>query len=218
MLILGLVAAIAVAAVRATGADDDPAPSGDVIAPAVAVDGSVPVGEKDAPVTVAIYFDYMCPACGQLEATQGEDLDEMVDSGDVRVELRPISFLDEVSQGSGYSTRAASAMATVADASPEDVWAFHRALYAEQPAEGTTGLSDDQLAAIADDSGVPSAVVERFDDRTFEPWVEQVTQEAFDAGLEGTPTVLIDGETVEGDLYGPGALRQAVEAAGGEGP
>lgn len=215
VVILALVAAIAVAVYRASQDDDDGGASGEVVVPAAAVDGSIPVGDEGAPVTMAIYFDYMCPACGQLEETQGEDLSQMVEQGDVRVELRPISFLDETSMGTEYSTRAANALATVADGSADDVWAFHQALYDQQPAEGTTGLSDEQIADIATEVGVPADVVDRFDDRTFDPWVEQVTEEAFDSGVEGTPTVLVDGEELEGDVYAPGALRQAVESAAG---
>ena len=213
--VLGLVVAIAFAVYGAARGSDDGGgtASGKVVVPANLDNGSMPVGSKDAPVTIAIYLDYMCPACGQFEAAQGKDLDQMTADGEVRLELRPISFLDRTSQGTKYSTRAANAMATVVDGAPEKVWAFHQALYAEQPQEGSTGLSDDMIAALARDAGVPSDVVAKFTEGTFEPWVAKFTQDAFDSGVEQTPTVLVDGKPFEGDVFAPGAMVKAVEAA-----
>jgi protein-disulfide isomerase len=216
LLVLGLVVAIAVALVRAMQEDDAPGVTGEVVVPANVDEGAIPIGADDAPVTTTIYFDYMCPACGQFEAANGDELDRLLEAGDVRVELRPISFLDETSMGAEYSTRSANAVATVADGSPQDVWSFHQALYDEQPEEGTTGLSDEEIAQIALGSGVPDEVVDRFNERTYDGWVAQVTQGAFDSGVEGTPTVLINGEEFQGDLYSSGALTEAIQAAAGE--
>lgn len=214
LVIAALVAAIIFAVVRATGGDDSDGAGGSVVAPAGATeDGGILLGSSDAPASVAIYYDYMCPACGAFEQANGEELDQLLEDGTVRIELRPISFLDETSQGTRYSTRAANAFATVADADPETAWAFHQALYANQPQEGTPGLSDDEIATIAEDAGVPADVVEQFSEMRHEGWVAEVTDQAFDSGISGTPTVLVDGETFEGDLYQPGELGAAIEAA-----
>jgi protein-disulfide isomerase len=214
LVIAGLVAAIVLVVVEATGGRDLPAVSGKVVAPAnVTSTGAIPVEVAEAPVTVEIYFDYMCPACGAFEAANGGELDRLLEEGVARVELRPISFLDEMSNGTEYSSRTAAAVATVADAAPNRVWAFHRALYGHQPAEGTEGLDDEQIAGIATDAGVPADVVERFTDGTYRPWVASVTRQAFDTGVEGTPTVKIDGKVFTGDVYTVGPLTEAIESA-----
>lgn len=218
VVILGLVAAIVFAVVRTVTGDDDgaPAASGEVVVPANAeASGSFAVGEDEAPATVEIYYDYMCPACGAFEAANSGELDRLVDEGTARIELRPISFLDEQSRGTRYSTRAANAFATVVDGAPDQAWAFHGALYENQPAEGTEGLSDDEIAAIARDAGVPAEVVEKFGDDTYEAWIASVTQKAFDSGIQGTPTVVIDGEQFQGDVYTVGPLTEAIESAAG---
>lgn len=216
--VVGLIVAIVVVAVRAANSEDKngtPAANGDVTAPASATDdGAIPVGEDAAPVTVDIYYDYMCPACGAFEKANGEELARLVEAGDIQVMLRPISFLDQQSQGTEYSTRTANAIATVADGAPEAVWDFHAALYEAQPEEGSEGLSDDEIADLATEAGVPEKVVDQFEARSFEDWVKSVTDAAFAAGIEGTPTVKINGELYAGDLYTPGALTQAIEAAG----
>lgn len=215
VVILALVAAIVFVVVRAaTGEDPERGSTGDVVVPSAANDdGGVLVGSADAPVTVTIYYDYMCPACGAFEEANSAELDRLLEDETVQVELRPISFLDRTSQGTKYSTRAANAFATVADGAVEQAWDFHGAMYENQPEEGTTGLSDDQIASIAEDAGVPDDVVAEFTDGRFEGWVAEVTENAFDSGVTGTPTVLVDGEPFEGDLYQAGPLTQAIEAA-----
>jgi protein-disulfide isomerase len=207
------------AVVAATRGDDGPthATDGTVVVPANAnASGAIPVGEPDAPVTVEIYYDYTCPACGAFETANGGELDRLVEDGTVRVELRPISFLDKASSGTEYSTRAANAFATVADGAPDSAWDFHAALYAHQPAEGSKGLSDDEIAAIAQDAGVPADVIDRFTDGTYTGWVASVTEKAFASGIEGTPTVKIDGEVFTGDVYTVGPLTDAIESAAGD--
>jgi len=219
LVILGLVVAIVVVVVR-SGGDKEPdvaAPTGEVVAPKNLTDsGAVQAGDPDAPVTVEIYYDYMCPACGAFEAANGEELDRLLDEGVAQLALRPISFLDEQSEGTKYSTRAANAFATVIDSNPDLAWAFHQALYADQPEEGTEGLSDDEIASVAEDAGVPSEVADRFTDGTFDQWVASVTAEAFDSGVTGTPTIKIDGEVFKGDPYTVGDLTEAIESAAGQ--
>jgi protein-disulfide isomerase len=214
LVIIGLVAAIIFVVIRAAGGDDSTSASDDVVTPANTSDGAIPVGDESAPVTVTIYYDYMCPACGAFEEANGEELDQLLEAGEVQLELRPISFLDRMSSGTEYSTRSANAVATVADDVPEDVWAFHQALYDEQPEEGSEGLSDEEIATIAVDAGVPQDVVDQFADDTYESWVAAITEQAFDSGIEGTPTILIDGEEFQGDPYTTGPLTDAIQSAG----
>lgn len=215
LLILGLIAAIVVVVVRAAGGDD-PHSAAEVnwtVVPPANLDGSgaVLVGDSQAPVTVEIYYDYMCPACGAFEAANAAELDRLIEDGTIRIALRPISFLDQQSQGTRYSTRAANAFATVVNDVPDKAWSFHSALYDQQPEEGTEGLSDDQIRAVAVNAGIPDEVAERFTAMTYEQWVASVTQKAFDNGVKGTPTVKIDGELFDGDLYTTGPLTQAIE-------
>ena len=43
-----------------------------------------------------------------------------------------------------------------------------------------------------------------------------MTQKAFDSGIQGTPTIKIDGEVFTGDVYSVGPLTQAIESAAGD--
>lgn len=173
----------------------------------------ITIGEEDAPVTVDLYYDYMCPACGAIEQTHGEDLSALLEDGTARINLRVMNFLDSYSQGTDYSTRAGNALVTVAHEQPEWVWEFHQALFAHQPSEGTSGLSDDELVEIATDVGVSEEVAARFADLDYDDWVAASDDAATEDRVMSTPTVRIDGEEFTGDWGNAGVVRRAIEAA-----
>jgi len=214
--IVGLLIAIVVSLVNAAGGSREgtTASPANVAAPAGATaKGALVAGRPDASVTVEVYLDYMCPFCGRFERANSAELQRLVADGTARLELYPLSFLDRMSEGTRYSTRAANAVATVADRAPDRLLAFHAALFAHQPGEGTPGLLDSDLAALARAAGVPAGVVDLFARSLFEPWIAASTAAAFDGGITGTPTVKINGRVFKGDLYSAGPFGAAVTAA-----
>jgi len=216
VVIAGLVIAIVVALVSAAGDRDSGGGSGALVTPKGATaGGALVVGQAAAPVKLEVYLDYMCPFCGRFEKANSGEIDKLVADGTARLELYPLSFLDRMSSGTRYSTRAANAVVTVADRAPDKMMAFNKALFDHQPQEGSEGLTDGQIADLATGAGVPQDVVDAFEDRIFEPWITKSTEAVFDAGITGTPTVKIDGKAFEGDLYTAGPLTQAVTAAKG---
>lgn len=194
----------------------------------VVEDTGIPVGaegvagtENEGAPTLDVYIDFMCPICGQFEQLNGASITEMREAGDVTLVVHPVSILNRASQGTEYSTRAASAAAWVADRAPEQFSAFHDAMFASQPEEQTPGLSDEQIAQVATQAGVPADVASGIADgdalSTYEEWVEASTEVAGSdpavinpqtRGM-GTPTVLIDGERFDG-WQTPGALTEAI--------
>lgn len=222
--VIGLVVAIVLIL---TEGQKTPMEKVDSIPAGVVENSGIPVGadgaagtSNEGAKTLDVYVDYMCPICGQFEQTNSASIAEMREAGDITLIVHPVSILDRASQGTEYSTRAASASAWVADQAPEQFSAFHDALFASQPAENTAGLSDEQIAQVAEQVGVPADVAAGITDGqakdTYEEWVAASTDAAtsdealFNAqGGFGTPTVLIDGERFEG-WQQPGALSAAV--------
>jgi protein-disulfide isomerase len=156
----------------------------------------VPRGEDTAPVTVTIYEDFMCPVCGDLEAATRTWLPQYAARGKVKVIYRPVAFLNRMSQGSSYSTRAANAYAVVLDgAGPEVAASFHDLLFDHQPRENTTGLADQQLVDLAVRAGAAeSSARPGIEHTTYAQWVVNGTDDASkDQGVTGTPTVDVDG-------------------------
>lgn len=184
-----------------------------------------PTGEAgttsgDDAVVVDVYLDYMCPICGVFEEINGPELDELRANGDITLVLHPVSILDAQSQGSSFSTRAAQAFAYVAENAPDKALAFNEAMFAQQPGEGTSGLSNDQIAEIATSVGVPEDVAAKIADGTYNKFVDALTEIAFnnekllnENGNFGTPTILINGERITSNWTTPGALAEEIAAA-----
>lgn len=194
-------------------------------APATATEaGGIPVGadgtgstNEGAPV-VDVYLDYQCTWCALFEQANAATLDELASSGEATVVYHPISILDSSGNGSGFSTRAAQAAAVVADQAPEQFPAFNTALFAAQGPEGGVPLSDEQIAEVALEVGVPQDVVDSFGGSTFRDWVQAATQQATEDGVRATPTIRINGEDLDAlgvNWQQEGALAQAVAAAAG---
>jgi protein-disulfide isomerase len=172
------------------------------------------VGSPDAPVTIDVYADYLCPACRAFETGAASLLGQLAADGEAWIRYRPVAILDRYSEDE-YSTRAANAAAVVADEAGADAFAaFNELLFAHQPAEGGPGLTDEELIALAAEAGADGDdVAVGIRELRFGDWVAEATDRASQDGLTGTPWVLVDGTA----LRAPTAetLADAVEAAAG---
>ena len=128
------------------------------------------------------------------------------DGGTITLNIHPIAILDVQSQGTQYSTRAAGAAYCVAVDDAANVPAFVKALYAQQPKEGTSGLDDATLATIAKDAGASDAVTSCIQDGTYTKFVTAMTKKTPSQTGSGisTPTIAINGQVLvnQKDLTG----------------
>jgi protein-disulfide isomerase len=180
----------------------------------VAGGAAVQVGQASAPVTVDLYEDFQCPTCKAFEQLTGATVAQLVSDGSIKVNYRPIAILDRFSS-TEYSTRALNAAGVVADAAGADAFlTFHGLLFANQPAENSAGLSDDELIAFAKQAGASGSTVEaRIRDRQYGDWTKKVTDAASKSGLQGTPTIRIDGKDLPLEQATPDGFTAAVKAA-----
>lgn len=164
-------------------------------APAGSSEFGVTIGDKDAPRTVVIYEDFLCPYCGALEDATRDDLSQLAADGKVFVEYRPFDLLSD--SFGDYPIRAANAFAVVLDAAgPEVGKKFHDLLFENQPSEqDPDAMTDDDLVDLAVEAGAEeSEVRDGIENLAQEQWVTDATKEAKASGITGTPTVLLDGE------------------------
>lgn len=154
------------------------------------------LGPADAPHQVVVYEDFLCPICGIFENTAGERLDELARSGAVQVDYRPISILGRFGP---YSEQAANAFFVVREqASKQVADEFHDLLFADQPPESGPFPGTDWLVEKAVEAGAEEdAVREGIESGAQEDTVEAATEEATEAGVQGTPTILLDGEVFQ---------------------
>lgn len=137
--------------------------------------GAITIG--DGPNVLDEYVDFMCPFCGQYHDSFSETVSGLVEDGDVTLNLHPIAILDANSQGTQFSTRAASAMYCVADDNPDAVYPFMDALFANQPRENTTGLDNDEIIGYAKEAGASDAVESCIEETEYADFVAARTQE-----------------------------------------
>jgi protein-disulfide isomerase/uncharacterized membrane protein YphA (DoxX/SURF4 family) len=184
----------------------------------------VKVGNQQAPVLVDVYEDFQCPICNTLE--QGgltTDLAAKVKATTVKVNYHVMSFLDSLSNGNKYSSRAANAGYCAADQSPAAFSKFHDILYGKnadggnnQPAENSNGRPDSQLIAWGKEAGITSADFSTcVTSNQHKDLVAGVTEAASKRGVNGTPTVFVAGTRVgsEGDAVTVSQVDAAISAA-----
>lgn len=156
----------------------------------------VVVGAEDAEVTVEIYSDFSCPACANFWQDQGSALEEPVDNGDLAVVYHPVTVMDRVSEGTGYSTRAAASVACAADEDETSFFDYYSTLMQEQPARDTEGLDDSELVELGADVGLGGGFESCVTDGEYHGWAYESNQAYLDK-FDSTPTVLVDGEVIE---------------------
>lgn len=151
---------------------------------------------------VTIFQDYLCPACKQFEESLGSEIDRMIEDGVAVVDYRVVTFLDAQSLGTNYSSRAANAAYCVANEYPQHFYNYNKLLYANQPAEGTEGLKNAELTQLADSVGAEN-LESCIKDGTFRGFAKKANEDSLGLGIEGTPTVHVNGETwdKQGSLY-----------------
>lgn len=195
-------------------------------------DGTAPLPTTDAPVkgavNIVLYEDYLCPACKAFDDANSATLETLVKSGAATLNIHPIGMLWQKSAGTEYSRRAANAAACVANFSPNTFWKVNQLFYANQPAEGTAGLTDAQIKEIVASTNPDNAgeVANCISGKTFMPWVKAATETALNGPMTlaakaagssgaGTPTVLVNGKMYTGQITDTKAFSAFVLTAAG---
>lgn len=167
--------------------------------------------DSGAPV-VEIHVDFMCPHCGTFEQINGDDLQQMAENEEAAIHIVPRRFMDGSSSTGDFSTRAANAFVSVYADDPANALAFQQLVFANQP--GAEGLTDEQLWSFAQEVGASDNVKNDIENLTYQQWVRDVADPYASENGGSTPWVEISDEIFE-DWGTPGALREAVLAAGG---
>jgi protein-disulfide isomerase len=160
--------------------------------------GATPEGDGivvgDGPVRVDAFIDFLCPYCRRFELSSGPGLATMLAEHRISLAYHPMNFLDQAST-TRYSTRAAAASGCAADLGR--FLEYTHVLFVNQPPEGSAGLSDSQLGALAGEAGLPAQPFTNcLGDGRYLDWPPYVTARAMAAGVGATPTVLVAGVAV----------------------
>ncbi|WP_276272003.1 DsbA family protein [Haloarcula litorea] len=164
-------------------------------------------GDPDADVTVAVFEDYACPHCAtySLQVYPEVAADFLAD-GLVRYEFHDLPIPVDATA----SWQAANAARSVqAQAGDEAYFTYSKRLF-----ENQDGLGPDAYADLTDGLDAEGDEVRRAaTGRIYDPTIEADRQAAMDRGIQATPTVLVDGESVEWSEVAYPPVRDAIEAA-----
>jgi protein-disulfide isomerase len=131
----------------------DLVPPADEIPSGAVVDGLV-MGDPDAPVTLEVYSDFQCPACGVFaEDTEPLLRETYVVSGTLRIVYKDAAFQGRKSS-SPYDESVESAAAARCAGQQGEFWTYHDWLFASWDGENQGAFRAERLAAIADAIGL----------------------------------------------------------------
>lgn len=191
-----------------------PIASPTVVSPVDLADGYT-LGDPDAPVAIEVWEDFQCPFCRLFsEQVKPYLIETYVEPGMASLTFRHLAFLGEESHWA----------AVAADLAAEQglFWPFHDYLFANQLGENAGGFELDRLLAMAEAAGLDMAafraglVLDAARER-FARINAQSREDAGALGINGTPSLVLDGELLRFDSFDQAiaAIDEAVAAAQG---
>lgn len=169
--------------------------------------GSLPFAKVGEPGTensgvrvLEVFYDYSCHFCAAFETLHSQEIEKLLADGTITLVLRPCKIL-----GQDWTDQIMNAMGVVLDNEPEHAMAFHNgamALFTQIYDNRDTSLMTlGNITTVARTAGVSSATSDQFEAainaNTYGPWTELGTKAFSDAGLNGTPAVFLDGQSVD---------------------
>lgn len=158
------------------------------------------------PVRVTIFQDYNCVHCAEFEQKYGDEIQKLVENGTITLEIRNLTFLDR-SSPTAYSARNAAAAYSVANqVSTSNFLNYQREIFSHQ---GTGDMNNQQIADIASKYG--ANIGSDMNDGKWRPLVDVVNAESASNGIQGTPTVFVDGDQYTSNDFSA-FLKSKIEA------
>lgn len=158
------------------------------------------------PVRVTIFQDYNCVHCAEFETKYGEEIQKLVEDGTITLEIRNLTFLDR-SSPTAYSARTAAAAYSVANqVSTSNFLNYQREIFSHQ---GTGDMNNQQIADIASKYG--ASIGSDMNEDKWRPLVDVVNAESASNGIQGTPTVFVDGDQYTSNDFSA-FLKSKIEA------
>lgn len=206
---LGAVLIIALAAIGYASSQKNKAPAVDVN---TTIDERVgqpvnrtTIGDPNAPVLVETYEDFLCPHCADFTEELGPVLLDFVKAGTVRwvYKYRVIGGSDSLTAN----------MAAECAADQNKFWEYHEQLFRNITDNGKVAVFPNSLKKLAADMGLDTAQFDQcLDSKQHLKEIQKIDQAAAARGVDGTPTIFINGKRYGGSRT-PEAFKAAIEAA-----
>lgn len=155
--------------------------------------GHLPVlGSKNAKVTVIEFGDFQCPFCEKwFTDVEANLIKDYVNTGKVKFAFRHFAFLGEESTWAAEASECANEQGKF--------WEYHDYLYKNQGPERSGTFAKDKLKGFAQVLGLDTTKFNSCLDS--DKYAKNVTDDQAagqKAGVNGTPTTFVNGQTVVG--------------------
>jgi protein-disulfide isomerase len=176
------------------------------------------IGNENAPVTLAYWFDYQCPFCKAFDVGHPDIpiepalpvlIKEYVETGKLRIVFKDFAFLGP------DSTTAALYKNATWDLYPEKFYEWHEAMYRAQDEEN--GGFGDEASIIALIRTIPGLNADRLKTQVAQKndeylkRIEKDRSEGASFGINGTPGIII-GKTLIAGADTPATFKAAIDA------
>ncbi|MBI3535309.1 MAG: thioredoxin domain-containing protein, partial [Deltaproteobacteria bacterium] len=148
------------------------------------------IGNPNAPVIIAYWFDYQCPFCKRFETdVMPQLITDYVKTGKVKIVYKDFQFLGQDSQTAGIVAHA------VWEVAPDKFYQWHKAMYDKQDNENSGwGNKDDILALTktilgADASKIAQLMLSK--QAEYQKIIDEDKAEGGSFGVSGTPSVIV---------------------------
>ncbi len=150
-------------------------------------------GDPDAPVKVVEFGDYKCPFCKFFHEEVVSRLNQYIVSREIEFYFINFQFLGP------DSTTAGIAGECVLNQNEEAFWQYHDAMYANQGPESQIWATPEFILSLVRQNvdGINESELEQcIANSTYRSAVEQDRQIGSASGVQGTPTIFVNGQKV----------------------
>ena len=156
------------------------------------------MGDPDAPVIIEEFSDFQCPACQFFhEQTFEQVVDQYIRTGDVYFIFRNFPFIDT------YAVKKesqAAALGSYCAAEQGLFWEYATIMFTNQIGENVGSFSSARMEAMAEIIGLDAEFMNCVLEGRYQDLVDADTEAAMEAGVDSTPSFLINGQLVSGAI------------------
>lgn len=154
------------------------------------------IGQKDAPLIMAYWFDYQCPYCQAFEQdTLPTLIDKYVNTGKMKILFKDFQFLGEDSTTAGLAEHA------VWETYPDKFLAWQEAMFKKQDAENSGWGKKADIVALVNSMGMDGNKISKLMDDKKDEYQKEMDADKAEAGnfgITGTPGFIVGTQAIYG--------------------
>ena len=158
-------------------------------------DGYGIVFNGDLKPVIDVWEDFQCPSCKRFEDANGGKILSLINEGKAKVVFHTLSFLGDESVVAGMGGGCAAEQGKFLE--------YKKFMYTNQQEEHSGTWTKPYVISMAGAAGLDETKFAAcLNKDKYRKWLTNVAAAGSDANINGTPTVVIDGNIIESDRDG----------------